>query len=100
MSYAIGTHSVSICDRCGQQYPYLSMQKEWTGFIVCQECYEPKHPQLEPITTPVDPQALYEPRPARTEPYNVYVGIPTVENETLGSVTGVGVIGYVTVTTS
>jgi hypothetical protein len=73
------------------------MQKEWTGFIVCQECYEPKHPQLEPITTPVDPQALYEPRPARTEPYNVYVGIPTVENETLGSVTGVGVVGSVTV---
>jgi len=100
MTYAIGIQSLAICDRCGQQYPYLSMQVEWTGFKVCDECFEPKHPQLEPITKPADPQALHNPRTDRVEPYNVYVGIPVVENESLGPVTGVGCVGWVTVVTS
>jgi len=34
-----------------------------TGFKVCSECYEPKHPQLEPEPHVSDPEALYKPRP-------------------------------------
>lgn len=100
MAYATGIYALAICDRCGQQQRYLDMQKEWTGFLVCTECFEPKHPQLEPITTPSDPQALYQPRPARIEPYNIYVGVPPIEKLDQLPVIAVGVVGNVTVTTS
>ena len=49
MSYASGKYAVAICDRCGFQYKYSQLRKEWTGFRVCAECYEPKSPQLEPL---------------------------------------------------
>jgi hypothetical protein len=39
----IGDYNV-ICDRCGFQYKASQLQKEWTGFMVCKECYEPRHP--------------------------------------------------------
>jgi len=39
------------------------LKKEWTGFKVCPECYEPKHPQLEPKRGINEPIAIYDPRP-------------------------------------
>ncbi len=45
---ALGTKSRAICDRCGFEYPYLSLRPEWTGHRVCIECWESKHPQLTP----------------------------------------------------
>jgi NAD-dependent SIR2 family protein deacetylase len=61
--YAVGKYSQAICDRCGQQFFLKELKKEWTGFKVCQECYEPKHPQLEPKRGINEPIAVYEPRP-------------------------------------
>lgn len=61
--YAVGRQSLAICDRCGQRYFLRELKKEWTGFKVCQECYEPKHPQLEPKRGINEPIAVYEPRP-------------------------------------
>lgn len=34
-----------ICDRCGFRYKNHELQKEWTGFMVCTHCWEPRHPQ-------------------------------------------------------
>lgn len=34
------------CYRCGFWFPSSEIKKEWTGSLVCGECYEPKHPQL------------------------------------------------------
>lgn len=76
MAIASGKYAVAICDRCGFQYPYLDLKKEWTGFRVCDECYEPKHPQLEPKRDVGDRIALREPRPARIEPMQVFVAAP------------------------
>jgi hypothetical protein len=93
MRYAVGKKSLAICDRCGQQYPYLTLRKEWTGFKVCQECFEVKHPQLEPDPPPFEPQALYEPRPARVEPQTVVVGqtvFPPPANLSTQAVASVG----------
>ena len=64
MAYASGRYSVAICDTCGFRYKYTKLRKEWTGFRVCSECYEPKHPQLNPPRHLVDPQALKNPRPS------------------------------------
>jgi hypothetical protein len=61
--YAVGKYSLAICDQCGQRYPYSVLKKEWTGFKVCPECYEPKHPQLEPKRGINEPIAVYDPRP-------------------------------------
>ena len=63
MAYASGKHAKAICDRCGWQYPYLSLKTEWTHARVCPECFEIKHPQLEPIPVPLDAEVLWKPRP-------------------------------------
>jgi len=76
MAFASGKYALAICDRCGFQYPYLDLKKEWTGFKTCPECYEPKHPQLEPKRNVGDRIALREPRPDRIEPMQVFVAAP------------------------
>lgn len=35
-----------ICDRCGFKYKNTDLKEEWTGLMVCDHCWEPKHPQL------------------------------------------------------
>jgi hypothetical protein len=64
VQYAKGTKSRAMCDRCGFEVPYTDLKKEWNGLMVCQmwDCYEPKHPQLEPRTVS-DAEALRNPRP-------------------------------------
>ena len=76
MAFATGKYSVALCDRCGQQYPYLELKQEWNGLFTCPECFEPKHPQLDPPYHPADPEAIHDPRPARQEPVTVFVGAP------------------------
>jgi len=74
--YAEGKRALGICDRCGQEFLLNTLKKEWTGFKVCYECYEPKHPQLETKRMVTDPQALFEPRPEAIADLSVFVGSP------------------------
>ena len=74
--FASGKYAFAICDRCGQQYKFLELKKEWNGLEVCPECYEPKHPQLDPSYHAADAQALPFTRPAREEPTTVFAGAP------------------------
>lgn len=74
--FASGKHALAICDRCGQQYRYLDLKKEWTGFKTCPECYEPKHPQLEPKRNVSDAIAIRDPRPDVPGSLDVFVGAP------------------------
>ena len=34
-----------ICDRCGFKYKDHQLKKEWTGLMVCEPCWESRHPQ-------------------------------------------------------
>ena len=68
MAYASGKHSLARCDRCGFVEKYLDLKQEWNGLRVCHECFEPKHPQLEPKPHTADPQGLQNARPDRVEP--------------------------------
>ena len=89
MAFATGKFSYGLCDYCGQRYPYNVLQKNWQGFKVCPEDYEPKEPQLEPLKFKGDAVALYEPRPDRVEPVTVYVGAPADSAfQSLGSANG------------
>jgi hypothetical protein len=76
MAYATGKFSFGLCDYCGQRYPYNILRKNWRGFKVCPEDYEPKEPQLEPLKYRGDAIALLEPRPDRIEPVVVFLGTP------------------------
>ena len=76
MAFAVGKYSEAICDRCGFQYKYLELKEEWNGLLVCPECFEPKHPQLEPTYSSADAEALEDPRPQVELPVTVTAGVP------------------------
>ena len=63
MAYASGKYAKAMCDRCGFEYEYTQLKKEWNGLKTCPTCFEPKHPQLEPLLNFLEPQALRDPRP-------------------------------------
>ena len=70
--FAAGKHAISECDRCGQQYRLKQLKTEIIKqrkyqLLVCPECWDPDHPQLQLGMWPVDdPQALRNPRPDRS----------------------------------
>lgn len=57
-----------MCDRCGQRYKLKQLKKEIIklkeyNLLVCPECWDPDHPQLQLGMFPVDdPQAVRNPR--------------------------------------
>lgn len=66
--FANGTRAIAMCDRCGQRYLLKKLKTEIIKqrkyqLLVCEECWDPDHPQLMLGTFPVeDPQALRNPR--------------------------------------
>lgn len=72
------------------------MRKEWNGLLVGKDEWEEKHPQLEPLRVPPDPQAIKDARPDRKEPLRVDVGgggFPYRGPDLIG----VGQVGFVTI---
>ena len=63
MAYAAGKFARALCDRCGFEYKLSQLREEWNGLKTCRDCFDPKHPQLEPLPHVSDPEALYKPRP-------------------------------------
>ena len=94
MAYALGKYSYGVCDRCGFRVRYLQMRMEWTGFKVCPEWYDPKHPQLAPTHHPTDPEALRQPRPEVDLPRS-QLGLVTTSGATNTTDSGVNVGGMV-----
>lgn len=99
-AYANGKNAYGISDRSGFRYKLNEMKREWTGALVGPDEYEPKHPQLEPRKPTPDPQALYNPRPDRVEPLDVYAAVPLIEGPAFRPTLGIGQTGQVGVTTS
>lgn len=66
--FANGIRAIAECDRCGQRYKLrelkpLVIKTKQINIMVCPECWEPDHPQLQLGMYPVDdPQALRNPR--------------------------------------
>jgi len=42
--YRAGSHWAD-CQRCDFQHRSEDLQEEWNGLWVCEDCYEPRHPQ-------------------------------------------------------
>ena len=62
--FASGKIAIAICDRCGfrfklKQLRDLIVKTKKVNVLVCPECWDPDHPQLQLGMYPVDdPQAL------------------------------------------
>jgi hypothetical protein len=70
--FASGKNAISECDRCGQRFKLTKLRMEVVktktyNLLVCDECWDPDHPQLQLGMYPVDdPQGLRNPRPDRS----------------------------------
>jgi hypothetical protein len=58
-----------ICDRCSFKVRHSSLKKEWSGFMVCADCFDPRPadtrpPRIKPEGLPI--------RDARPEPEPVF----------------------------
>lgn len=66
--FASGKIAIAMCDRCGFRYKLRKLKIEIIKtkqyqLLVCNECWDPDHPQLQLGMYPVDdPQALRNPR--------------------------------------
>ena len=63
MSFATAKYAYGLCDQCGQRYKLKRLKKQWDGIKSCPQCFDIKHPQLQPKNRPADPEALRDPRP-------------------------------------
>lgn len=67
--FASGKFAIAECDRCARRFKLKQLKKmtvklKTVSMLVCPECWDPDHPQLQLGMYPVnDPQALREPRP-------------------------------------
>ena len=85
-NYYISGEFNLTCDRCSKKIKAHQAKHEWTGFIVCGDCYETRHPQdfvkaqTDKITVPF----------TRPIPTYVFVTVPYI----LYWNTGYSVSGY------
>jgi len=64
----------AICDRCGFRYKFYNLKKEWTGLMVCDGCWEPRHPQdFLKVPNPEKAPEWTRPRPADVEVGPTYI---------------------------
>jgi hypothetical protein len=70
--FASGKWAIAECDRCDQRFKLKVLKREIIKtknyeLLVCPECWDPDHPQLQLGMFPVDdPQGLQAPRPDRS----------------------------------
>jgi len=106
--FAIGKHAYGISDRSGFRYRLKDMRKEWNGLLVGRDEWEEKHPQLQPLRSVPDPQALKNPRPEQNliEQREIQYGYDPVGFRDIpgitprNNLTALGEIGTVTINIS
>lgn len=70
--FSSAKNSISECDRCGFRYKLKILKKlviktKLIDMLVCPQCWDPDHPQLQLGMYPVDdPQGVRDPRPDRS----------------------------------
>jgi hypothetical protein len=102
--FASGKYAYGISDRSGFRYRLRDMRKEWNGLLVGKDEWEEKHPQLHPLRSRADRQALRDPRPETnlkeerviqygfnpvgfSDPFNFFDSNNLVATASVGSVT-------------
>jgi hypothetical protein len=83
--FASGKNAIAQCDRCDQRFKLTMLKREVIktknyDLLVCPECWDPDHPQLQLGMYPVDdPQGLRNPRPDRSYVTSGTSGLQIVE---------------------
>ena len=85
MAFASNKNAYGICDISGFRYRLRDMKKTWDGFLVGPDQWSPKEPQLMRKPTPVDPQALKDPRPDQANDNNFFTVYTNVGDGILGT---------------
>lgn len=113
--FASSKNAIAECDVCGFRYKLTKLRDLIkngvnTSIKACPTCWNPDHPQNELGRYPVnDPQAIRDPRPdfagyaqsrAQIIPINSSGGPNPIGEQPITSITSVGRVGQVTVTTS
>ena len=84
--FASGKNAIAECDRCGFRFKLSVLKTEIIklkkyDLLVCPQCWDPDHPQLQLGMFPVDdPQALRNPRPDRSYVLSGNSGLQTNVN--------------------
>lgn len=58
-----------VCDRCGFKVRLSRLKKEWTGWMVCRACFDPRPADTRP--PPLGPEGVPL-RNARPEPEPIF----------------------------
>jgi len=74
-NYYISGEFNLVCDRCSKKIKAHQAKHEWTGFIVCGDCWEPRHAQ-DFVKANTDKISVPFQRPV---PEFVYVDVPYVD---------------------
>lgn len=53
----------AVCDRCSFIRRHDELKKEWTGLLVCAECYDSRPPQLDAPNVYPEGVPIQDPRP-------------------------------------
>jgi len=101
MAYAAGKYSRAMCDRCGFEMAYSDLIEEWTGFKVCSDCFDTKHPQDFPGRHKADAEILRDARPDNdNEPTTILAGqTKMIDGTYINPTIAAGHVGTVTVST-
>jgi hypothetical protein len=85
VAFASNKNAYGICDISDFRYRLRDMKKTWDGFLVGPDQWSPKEPQLMRKPTPVDPQALKDPRPDQANDNNFFTVYTNVGDGILGT---------------
>ena len=84
--FASGKWAIAQCDRCDGRFKLKQLRREIVKtknyeLLVCPECWDPDHPQLQLGMFPVDdPQGLRNPRPDRSYITSGTTGLQILQN--------------------
>lgn len=67
----------ALCDRCGFKFKSFQLKKEWTGLMVCDPCWEPRHEQ-DLIKVPKEEEQIPWSRP---EPADTFIDVDYVASD-------------------
>lgn len=55
--------ALAVCDRCGFTRLHSALRKEWSGLMVCGDCWDPRPAEMTPPTVYPEGLPVRNPRP-------------------------------------
>ena len=75
--YAHGSYKAQ-CDQCGRIFKGYDLRQQWDGLVVCNKCYDIKHPDLTPVIAPREDPMVPDARPRPSMANLTFIELPGV----------------------